>query len=101
MAFHGALVLTAIEVVGDTAAKVGNQPAVTYASYLALAHELQRILPHNGLAVTNAYWNAMTNVTHALIGTLYFDEPLSTAQYWGIAFVTAGILLLGQKSSAV
>ena len=99
MAFHGALVLTAIEVVGDTAAKVGTQPALTYASYLGLAHELQRILPHNGMALTNAYWNAMTTVTHAVIGTLYFDEQLSSTQYLGIGLVTLGILLLGQKSS--
>ena len=96
---QGAMVLTAIEVVGDTAAKVGNQPAITYVSYMALAHELQRIFKHNGIALTNAYWNAMTNVTHTLIGTLYFDEKLSTSQYLGIALVTVGILLLGQKSS--
>jgi len=93
MSFAGALVLTATEVVGDTAAKAGNAP-LTYASYAALAYELQVILHSNGLALTNAYWNAMTNVTHTLIGKFVFGESLSTQQYTGIALITLGILLL-------
>ena len=95
----GALVLTATEVVGDTAAKVGEQPQLTYGSYVVLAWQLQHIFKHNGIALTNAYWNAFTNVTHTLIGTLFFGEQLSTAQYAGIGCVTVGIYLLGYGKS--
>jgi len=94
-ALGGALVLTATEVVGDTAAKVGNQESVTYGSYVVLAYELQHIFKHNGIGLTNAYWNAFTNVTHTLIGWRFFGEVLTTEQYAGIALVTAGIYLMG------
>jgi len=102
-AVQAAGLLTAIEVVGDTAAKLGssdtrffdgNNGLVTYGSYMALAWTLQKVLPQNSIAVTNAYWNAMTNVTHVLIGSLAFGETLSSRDYLGIALITAGILLL-------
>ena len=93
-ALGGALVLTATEVVADTAAKVGNQAGLTYAGYGALAYELQHVLKNNGLGLTNAYWNAFTNVTHTLIGRQFFGEVLTTQQYVGIVLVTAGIFLM-------
>ncbi len=100
---EAAALLTAIEVVGDTAAKLGekdtrffdgNNGLVTYGSYIALAFTLQKVLPRNSIAITNAYWNAMTNVTHTLIGSIAFGETLSSRDYLGIALITAGILLL-------
>lgn len=91
---QAALVLAATEVVGDTAAKSGNA-LLAYGSYNVLAYELQHVLRHNGLALTNAYWNAFTNLTHTAIGTLFFGESLSSAQYVGIALITSGIVLLG------
>jgi len=54
-----AAVLTAIECVGDTAAKL-NYPAVTYLTYNALAYVLNDALPTMSMALTNSYWNAMT-----------------------------------------
>jgi multidrug transporter EmrE-like cation transporter len=95
-----ALVLTATEVVGDTAAKLGETPAITYASYAALAYQLQHVLRRNSLALTNAYWNAFTNVTHTAIGVMFFGEKLTPTQYAGIGAVTLGILLLGFDSSS-
>lgn len=94
-ALSGALLLTATEVVGDTAAKLGDKPLITYGSYLALAHELQLVFRNNGIALTNAYWNAFTNVTHTILGAVFFGEKLSNYQYAGIGLVTVGILLLG------
>jgi multidrug transporter EmrE-like cation transporter len=98
-ALGGALVLTATEVVADTAAKVGNQAAITYGGYMVLAYELQEVFKHNGIGLTNAYWNALTNVTHTLIGRQIFGEVLSTQQYVGIGLVTAGIFLMGMGDS--
>jgi multidrug transporter EmrE-like cation transporter len=91
-----AMVLTATEVVGDTAARAGNMPLVTYAAYLLLAYQLQRVFKYNGMGLTNAYWNAYTNITHTVIGMVIFREKLSSQQLVGIALVTLGIVLLGR-----
>lgn len=98
-----AALLTAVEVAADTAAKLGdrdsrffdgNNTLVAYGGYNALAFILQRVLPQNNLALTNCYWNAMTNVTHTLVGSLAFGEKLTQQQYLGIGVVTLGIFLL-------
>ncbi len=103
--FGGAAVLTAIEVVADTAAKLGDNDsrffdgynsAVLYGGYLANAFVLQNVLARNSIAITNAYWNAMTNVTHVLIGTLAFGEVLTQREYVAIGLITAGIVLLAE-----
>ena len=90
-----AAVLTAVEVIGDVAAKRGDNDALLYGAYNVNAYVLKNVLAHNGIARTNAYWNAMTNVTHVLIGSIAFGEELTTTDYAGIALITAGILLLG------
>lgn len=94
----GALLLTATEVLADVSAKDGNTFGAVL-GYNALALELQKVLnaDGNGLALTNAYWNAMTNLTHAVIGVSFYGETLSQAQIAGILLVTAGIVLLGYK----
>lgn len=98
MSLVAAAVLTATEVVADVSAKQGNL-AGALAGYNLLALELKSFLYDNGakLSLTNAYWNAMTNVTHAILGVTVFGETLSTTQMVGIGFVTAGILLLGYE----
>lgn len=93
--FSGALLLTGTEVLADTAAKSGLALGA-YGGYAALAYELQMILNRdgNGLALTNALWNGMTNVTHTLIGVAVYGEELSARELIGILFVTAGIFLI-------
>lgn len=86
-------VLTAVELVGDRAAKLGLQEA-TYASYIALAFVLPNVLKDNPLGLTNAYWNAMTNVTGIVIG-VYYGEKYTMQQLAGIALMGAGFLMLG------
>jgi len=93
---EAAAILAATEVVADTAAKQNNA-VLCYAGYNALAYILQQVLPNNSIAITNAYWNAFTNVTHTVIGVAMFGETLSTAQYTGIALITGGVLLLSQR----
>ncbi len=87
--------LTAIECVGDTAAKL-EYPLLTYGTYNALAYVLTEALPKTGLALTNSYWNAMTNITHLAIG-VYLGESLSTSQMMGIVLVAAGVYLMDGK----
>ena len=92
-AFQGALVLTAIECVGDTAAKAdGKLP--TFASYNALAYVLTQVLPQNNLAIINGYWNAMTNITHVFIGGYFFGETVTQSQLLGLLLISGGILML-------
>lgn len=90
--------LTGIEVCADTAAKIDgetfNSDAVLYGGYLSLAYVLRQVLPNNSIALTNAYWNAATNVTHLAIGKMYFGEEITTQQMIGIGVITVGILLV-------
>lgn len=92
-AVEAAAVLTVVECVGDTAAKLdGLLP--TYASYNALAYLLTKVLPQNNLAIVNGYWNAMTNLTHVALGAYVFGETVTQKQMLGLLFISGGILLL-------
>lgn len=91
--WNAAVVLTAVEIVGDTAAKM-NSAVTAFASYNVLAYVLTQALPYNNLALTNGYWNAMTNITHAALGVAVFGESLSAAQLLGLVLISGGIILL-------
>lgn len=101
-----AALLTAVETISDTAAKLGDNDkrffdgynsVVLYGGYNATAYVLSKVLKNNSIAITNAYWNAMTTVTHTLIGSLAFGEAISRDEYIGIALITAGIFLMNKK----
>lgn len=96
--WQAALVLTATEIVGDVAAKNGDNPLLQYGAYNAISWQLGESLHRNGngIGLQNAYWNAMTNVSHALIGVYVYGEVLTNQQLLGIGLVTAGIYFLGQ-----
>ncbi len=91
--WDAALVLTGIEIAGDLAAKF-ESPAIAVLVYLKLGYVLSEVLPGNRLSVTNAYWNALTNVTHVILGTVLFKEKVSPKELGGIGLITAGILLM-------
>lgn len=59
-AVEAAAVLTVVECIGDTAAKLDTLP-LTLASYNALAYLLTKVLPQNNLAIVNGYWVSQTN----------------------------------------
>ena len=82
--------LTATEVVADAAAKVGNQAAITYGGYMVLAYELQEVFKHNGIGLTNAYWNALTNVTHTLIGRQFSAKYSAPSSILGSGWLQPG-----------
>lgn len=96
--WQAALVLTATEIAGDVAAKNGNNPLLQYGAYNAIAWELGETLHRNGngIGLQNAYWNAATNISHALIGMYVYGEELSTQQLFGIGLVSAGIYFMAQ-----
>lgn len=98
-ALRWALLMTAIESVGDASLKQYAKTdevaffAVGEASYISQAYVFQLALRNNKLGIVNAYWNAMTNITNAIIGTA-MGETYSLYQVAGIGLITAGILLL-------
>lgn len=98
-AVGGAVLLTAIECVGDRSAKL-NGAIPVYLSYNALAFVLPHLLKKNPLGLTNAYWNACTNVTGVLIGG-YYGEALEFQQIVGVGLISVGIYFLGQGKQSL
>jgi multidrug transporter EmrE-like cation transporter len=98
-ALRWALLMTAIESVGDASLKQYAKTddlkffAVGEGSYMTQAYVIQLALRDNKLGIVNAYWNGMTNVTNTLIG-MAMGESYSSYQLAGIGLITAGILLL-------
>jgi multidrug transporter EmrE-like cation transporter len=101
-----AALLTVVESISDTAAKLGDgdkrffdgyNTAVLYGGYNATAYVLSKVLKNNSIAITNAYWNAMTTTTHTLIGSLVFNEVITRDEYIGIALITLGIFWMRRK----
>jgi len=92
--FNSALVLTAIECVGDTAAKLDGRLPV-YVSYNALAYVLPTILQRHPMALVNGTWNAMTNISHLAIGA-YLGDKISNQQIAGVLLGTFAILLMNE-----
>lgn len=98
-ALRWAMLMTAIESVGDASlkqnAKTGDAKffALGQASYITQAYVLSLALKDNKLGITNAYWNGMTNITNTAIG-MAMGESYTNWQFVGIGLITAGILLL-------
>ena len=101
-AFRYALMLTAIESLGDYSIKkyamtdIQEYIGVASVSYLGLVYTLQLALRGNGLGITNVLWNSMTNITNTAIG-VSLGEEISNQQYLGIGLITVGIFLLDGK----
>jgi len=91
---QSAFVLAAIEVVGDYNAKQQNTGSALVA-YNALCLTLTKVLKNNGLAVTNLWWNAITNIANTLIG-MSMGEKLTQTQIIGAVLITTGIWLLNR-----
>lgn len=49
-------------------------------------------------AIANALWDSGTIIAMALIGWLYFGEPLKNGEIIGVSLVVAGALVIGFTS---
>jgi len=98
-ALRWALLMTAVESIGDASlkysARTNNNTAywVGQGAYTTQAHIISLALKNNKLGIVNAYWNGMTNITNGLIG-MAMGETYTSYQIAGIGLITAGILLL-------
>lgn len=90
------VLLTAIELIGDYGAKIGN-PIMCYGGYMVLAGTLMRLLYANGLTLTlvNANWDAISNVATVIMGYA-LGERFTQRQYVGLALVSLGIFLINE-----
>lgn len=99
-AMRWALLMTAIESVGDASLKQSARTPDDIAFLLTGvgAYNVQSLvfreaLKDNKLGIVNAYWNGMTNITNCLIG-MAMGETYGTSQLVGIGLITVGILLI-------
>lgn len=94
------VLLTLAESVGDYALKVfatnGSAPMLGLGMgvYAGLAGMLAWIFKFNGLAITNAFWDATSNVLTMFMGAVLFNETYTARQWAGMVVVTLGITLM-------
>lgn len=98
-ALQGAALLTLIELVGDSGAKIGN-PLMTYGGYNALGYTLTQLLKSNGLIVTNSLWDGLSNIMTTTLG-LFFGEVPTAREWVGVVLISVGIFILGPSSGSV
>ena len=94
------VLLTLTESVGDYALKVfatnGSKPMLGLGMtvYAGLAGMLAWLFKFNGLAITNAFWDATSNVLTMFMGAVLFKETYTARQWAGMVAVTLGIALM-------
>jgi multidrug transporter EmrE-like cation transporter len=97
---QGGILLTLSEAIGDYALKkyaIGGGlvfAAVGVLTYMGLSGILIWLFKTLGLAITNAYWDAMSNIMTMAMGYFIFNEVYTIKQWIGMFVVTAGILLI-------
>jgi multidrug transporter EmrE-like cation transporter len=99
--FTGGIILTLVEAVGDFSLKKYAMGAsagflgLGVGIYGILAWILTWLFRHLGLAITNAYWDGMSNVMTMALGGILFGETYTLKQWAGMAIITVGLFLLG------
>jgi multidrug transporter EmrE-like cation transporter len=98
--FISGTLLTVVEAFGDIALKqyaIGGSSLFLGAGvvvYGVLAFLLSWLFKFNGLAITNAMWDATSNIMTMGLGYFLFHEVYSLKQWIGMATVALGILLM-------
>lgn len=93
------LQLTLVELLGDTSLKQyatnGNPMllGVGCASYIGLVYILQDALKTESLAITNGYWDGLSNVLTTGAG-IAMGEQISSTQLAGLLLISAGLFML-------
>lgn len=96
----GGSLLTVVEGVGDYALKryaIGGTPwfyGIGLGIYILLANILTYLFKSLGFAITNAYWDATSNLFTMAVGYFVFRESYTTVQWLGMFIVTLGIILI-------
>ena len=88
------ILLTGVEAIGDYGAKIQN-PLLTFGGYNLLAGTLFQALKTNPLALTNSWWDGVSNVMTLFIGLFIFGERITVREGIGAAFISLGLFLIG------
>jgi multidrug transporter EmrE-like cation transporter len=97
---QGGVILTLVESVGDYALKrfaTGGSPlffAIGFGIYGALAAILVWLFKSLGFAITNAYWDATSNIITMAVGYFLLHESYTVRQWIGMGVLTLGMLLI-------
>jgi multidrug transporter EmrE-like cation transporter len=95
------LLLTMVEAVGDFSIKKYVQGSgsgflgVGIGVYLSLVGLLVWLFKTLGLAITNSYWDATSNIVSIFVGACLLGESYTLKQWLGMAIVGFGMFLIG------
>lgn len=96
----GGVILSAVEALGDTALKKyavdGGKLFLSAGMgiYILLSIILVQLFKTMGLAITNTYWDATSNLITMAIGFFIFKEKYTIRQWIGMFIVSIGIFLI-------
>ncbi len=99
--FVAGLILTLVEAVGDFSIKKYVQGSgygflgVGIGVYLSLVGLLVWLFKTLGLAITNSYWDATSNIISMFVGACMLGETYTLKQWLGMAIVGLGMFLIG------
>lgn len=99
--FIGGLILTLVEAVGDFSIKKYVQGSglgflgIGVGVYLSLVGLLVWLFKSLGLAITNSYWDATSNIISMVVGACLLHETYTLKQWLGMALVGFGMFLIG------
>jgi small multidrug resistance pump len=68
--------------------------AVGVLFYAAVGYLLRLTLTGTGMAMTNALWSGVSVVATTVVGTLLFKETLHLHDFFAIALVASGVMIL-------
>lgn len=100
----GGIILTFVEGAGDLALKkyaIGGAPwlfAFGTGIYILLAVVLTWLFKTLGFAITNAYWDATSNLFTMGVGYLILKESYTPTQWIGMIIVSLGLYLINGHS---
>ncbi len=96
----GGVLLSTVEALGDSALKKyaidgGNWLlGAGIGVYVFLALILSHLFKSMGLAITNSYWDATSNLLTMAVGFLILKEKYTVRQWIGMFVVSIGIFLI-------
>ena len=68
--------------------------AVGVLFYAAVGYLLRMTMNDTGMALTNALWSGMSVAATTLVGILLFKEVLHLHDYFAIALIVGGVMIL-------
>lgn len=68
--------------------------AVGVLFYAAVGYLLRLTMNDTGMAMTNALWSGMSVAATTLVGILLFKEVLHLHDYFAIALIVSGVMIL-------